>query len=95
MSFAEELRKDIDEKYVAWKEKHDESLKNLTKRYINAYGYASAYCHGYIHETSFKGPNNECTPSDHKYLSKWIEENGFHEGSRVNSFGARSVTWRL
>lgn len=95
MNFADELRKNIDEKYVAWKEKHDKNLKNLTERYIEAYGYAAAYCHNHIFETDFKNPNNDCTISDHKYLSRWIEENGFHEGSRVNSLGARSVTWKL
>lgn len=95
MSFADKLRKNIDEKYVAWKKEHDKNLKNLTERYFEAYGYAAAYCHSHIFETDFKSPNNNCTISDHKYLSRWIEENGFYEGSRVNSFGARSVTWKL
>lgn len=94
MSFAEELQQEIDTNYIEWKKKHDEDLREATRNDIKNFGYASAICGGHIRTTSFKSWTT-CTLEDHKYLSKWIKENGFHEGAQYNSYGVKSVTWRI
>lgn len=94
MNFAEELQQEIDKNYIEWKRKYDEDLRNITRSRIKSYGYASALCGDHIDTTSFKSWTT-CRLADHKYLSIWIRENGFIEGTQYNSYGVKSVTWRL
>lgn len=95
MNFAEELQQKIDTNYIEWKKKYDNALKESTKYDIDKYGYASALCDYHIDTTTFQKDWATCKKSDEKYLSKWIKENGFHEGSEYNSYGVKSVTWRI